>query len=180
MKQSFKVGVILSSLIICFSFLTCKKEEKQQAYLKVKMVDLPIDCDSVNVEIVNVSVHYSDSSSSGWTNLATNAGMYNLLELQNGVTAAITDGGSIPAGKITQMRLLLGDNNYVVVDSTAHPLKLSSQDKTGLKININTQIEAQDSVEITIDFDAEKSILLTGNNTYKLKPVVKLEEVIFF
>ena len=159
----------------------CQKDKNETAYLKVKMVDQPIDYDSVNVEIVNVSVHYNGSDSiSGWTDLATNAGMYNLLDLQNGVTAAITDGGLIPVGNISQMRLLLGDNNYVVIDSVVYPLDLSSQDKTGLKINLNTEIEAQDSVEITIDFDAEKSIVQTGNDAYKLKPVVKLEDVIFF
>ena len=166
---------------IGLTIAACQKDKNETAYLKVKMVDQPIDYDSVNVEIVNVSVHYNGSDSiSGWTDLATNAGMYNLLDLQNGVTAAITDGGLIPVGNISQMRLLLGDNNYVVIDSVVYPLDLSSQDKTGLKINLNTEIEAQDSVEITIDFDAEKSIVQTGNDAYKLKPVVKLEDVIFF
>ena len=176
-----KATLFLSSLIFIIS--ACKKNVNETAYLKVKMVDQPIDFDSVNVEIINVSVHYSGSDSSatsGWTDLATNVGMYNLLDLQNGVTAAITDGGMIPVGKIQQLRLLLGDNNYVVIDSVIYPLDLSSQDKTGLKINLNTEIQPQDSVEITIDFDAAKSIVETGNDQFKLKPVIKLQEVIFF
>ena len=52
--------------------------------------------------------------------------------------------------------------------------------RTGLKINLNTEIQPQDSVEITIDFDAAKSIVETGNDQFKLKPVIKLQEVIFF
>lgn len=181
MKRKYLMFTIMPILVIGLVVVACQKDTNKTAYLKVKMVDQPIDYDSVNVEIVNVSVHYGGSDSvSGWTDLPTNVGMYNLLDLQNGVTAAITDGGLIPTGNISQMRLLLGDDNYVVIDSIVNPLDLSSQDKTGLKINLNTEIEAQDSVEITIDFDAEKSIVQTGNGAYKLKPVVKLEEVIFF
>jgi hypothetical protein len=181
MKIFQALKIVLVTLSFGFVIGACQKDKNETAYLKVKMVDQPIDYDSVNVEIINVSVHYNGSDSiSGWTDLTTNAGMYNLLDLQNGVTAAITDGGLIPVGKISQMRLLLGDDNYVVIDSIVYPLDLSSQDKTGLKINLNTEIQAQDSIEITVDFDAEKSIIQTGNGKFKLKPVVKLEDVIFF
>jgi hypothetical protein len=146
------------------------------------MKDQPIEFDSVNIELETVSIHYSDSEDgeNGWRELETNSGMYNLLDLQDGVTAAITDGGLLPVGKLQQMRLILGDNNYVVVEGESFPLDLSSQDKTGLKINLNTTINAEDSVEITIDFDAEKSIIVTGSENYKLKPVIKLEEVITY
>ncbi|WP_051568592.1 DUF4382 domain-containing protein [Crocinitomix catalasitica] len=162
-------------------FYSCKKESKT-AYLKVNMRDQPIDFDSVNVELLQVSVHYSESDEveSGWMDLETNVGMYNLLDLQNGVTAAITSGGIIPVGKISQMRLLLGDVNYVVVDGELSVLDLSSQDKTGLKININTTINPADSIEILLDFDVEKSIILKGSGEYQLKPVVQLDELVRF
>jgi hypothetical protein len=146
------------------------------------MVDQPIDFDSVNVEITSVQIHSSnvDSVSSGWVDLSTNTGMYNLLELQNGVSASLADVNEIPLGKLQQIRLILGDNNYAVADSVIYPLNLSNQDKTGLKINLKADVSATDSIEITLDFDASKSIIETQAGQYKLKPVIKLQEIIYF
>ena len=171
-------------LALILTGLSCTKESGS-AVLTVRMVDQPIDFDSVNVEIVNVQIHFSssdttDSIQSGWIDLATNAGLYNLLELQNGVSAVLADPNEIPVGKLQQMRFILGNNNYAVDDSTIYPLDLSSQDKTGLKVNLKADVAASDSIEIILDFDAEKSIIETGNGSYKLKPVIKVEDILYY
>lgn len=147
--------------------------------MSVRMIDAPIDFDEVNVEIEQIQVHYDDGGFSGWFDLATNSGIYNLLDLQNGVSAALVTGEVLPVGHLQQMRIILGDDNTVMVDSIYFPLELSSQDETGLKINLNTTIAASDSVEVVFDFDAEKSIVIQGNGSFRLKPVLHLESVIF-
>lgn len=170
------------ALVAFATIIAACNKDNGTGTMTVRMKDAPIDFDSVNVEVVAVDIHYSSSSggNSGWISLPTHAGVYNLLDLQNNVTAVLVNNNVLPAGSITQMRLILGSNNWVVIDSIPFPLELSSQNKTGLKININSDIAAGDSVDVLIDFDAEASIIETGQLNYKLKPVVKLESMIYY
>ena len=183
------------------------------SHLIVKMTDAPAVFDSVNVDIMQVSVHYctevdddttvEDSFQEmdvnqpmaaykdgdddwencdtteyyGWLDLETAAGIYNLLDLQNNVTAVLVNSDTIPSGHITQMRLILGENNYVVVDSTMSELKTPSAQQSGLKINLDATFEEGQTYEIVLDFDAEESIVVTGNGKYILKPVIKVVSV---
>lgn len=177
----FKISILaIFSLALAFS---CNKptETGSTGYLKVKMTDAPGDFDSVFVDIQQVQVHVSNNGgSSGWTDLNTNAGVYNLLELQNDITTVLVDTNALPVGNLQQMRLILGSNNSVVIDSLTYPLELSSQNQTGLKLNLDTQITPNDLVEVLIDFDAEKSIVETGQGTFILKPVITVEDIVYF
>lgn len=172
---------ILKTLFIMSLILTAVSCQKKNStgHMTVKMTDQPGDFDTVNVEVVEVQLHYTNDDEDGWVVLETAAGNYDLLLLQDGVTATLTDDAEIPVGKLGQMRLILGTNNYVIVDGIYHALELSSQDKTGLKFNLNTEISEDDTIEIIFDFDAHASIVLTGAGVYKLKPVIKVEEVLF-
>lgn len=169
-------------LVVLPLAMACQKNDFEgSGNLRVKLTDAPIDFDSVNVEILQVSVHYSQSAvgNQSWVDLPTNAGMYNLLELQNGVTTVLANNHIVPAGSITQMRLILGHNNYVVVDSIPYPLEMSSQYNTGIKINVNGTVSPGDTVEVVLDFDAEESIVVNGLTSYKLKPVIRLESLVY-
>jgi hypothetical protein len=177
MKRIIQTMCIL--LVAIFMLTACGKE-KGTGYLNVRMVDAPIDFDEVNVEIERIIVHNAGSPGSGWIDLATNSGVYDLLDLQNGVSAALVTGEELPVGHLTQMRIILGNNNTVMVDSVLFPLELSSQDKNGIKLNLNTHIDVNDTVEVVFDFDAEKSIVVEGNDNFRLKPVLHLESVLFF
>ena len=166
-----------------FCFTACNKDKGGNGQLKVQMTDAPADFTEVNVTITEVWAHYSGNggSGSGWVQLNAVPGMYDLLQLQNGLTAVIANPTTIPVGNITQMRLILGGNNYAVemVDSVAvqYPLLLSSQDETGLKINLNSEILLNQTIVITLDFDAGQSIVEQGNDGYRLKLAIKVENV---
>lgn len=177
MKTIEKImGVI--ALVILFN--ACNKNPGGTGAMTVKMKDAPVEYDSVFVDVQRVDVHFSDNNtgSSGWVALNTQAGVYDLLALQNGLFAILADSVELPVGNISQMRLILGTENSVVVGGISFPLLLSSQDKTGLKFNLNTTISDDDLVEVLIDFDAEKSIVLQGTGEYRLKPVIKVESVV--
>ncbi|MFN8776610.1 MAG: DUF4382 domain-containing protein [Flavobacteriales bacterium] len=102
----------------------------------------------------------------------TEAGMYNLLDFQNGLVTLIVPPQQIPIGHISQFRLILGDDNYVVVGGVPFDLALSSQDESGLKLNLHEEINADEDYTIVVDFDASQSVLLQGNGTYRLKPAL--------
>jgi hypothetical protein len=45
--------------------------------------------------------------------------------------------------------------------------------QSGLKLQVNKTFEAGVEYSILLDFDASQSIVLTGNNVYQLKPVIR-------
>lgn len=166
--------LITTILVATLSLVACKKQAEHGS-MNVKMTDAPALYAEVNVDVERVEIHYENE---GWVTLDTRAGIYNLLDLQNGVTAVIADENQLKTGQVSQMRLILGQRNSIMFnDSTITDLELSSQDKTGLKLNLNAYIEGDHETQILFDFDAEQSIVIEGNGSYKLKPHLKVVSV---
>jgi hypothetical protein len=157
-------------------FSSCKKDK--QGNMTVRLTDAPGDYLKVNVDIQLVEVHYANSSGGSWTSLSTNAGVYDLLTLQNNITTVLAAGTNIPAGKITQLRMILGSNNSVLLkDSTTHALKIPSSWNTGIKVNVNANVPANNNLVVTLDYDADASIHREGNGEYIMNPVVKVKSI---
>ena len=81
--------------------------------------------------------------------------------------------GDLNAGTVSQIRLILGTNNSVKVAGVVYPLTTPSAMQSGLKLQVNKTFEAGVEYSILLDFDANQSIVLTGNNQYQLKPVIR-------
>lgn len=184
-KEISKWGLFFA-IALTFS-LGCEKKELKFndtlngfAQLTVRMHDTVGPYSEVKVEITGAAVHVEDSNTNGWVNLAVNPGVYDLLELQNGIDTILANATTLPAGYVSQLRLILGENNSVtLMDSvTTFQLQTPSAQQSGLKININAEIEANTQYELIIDFDANKSVVVTGNEHYLLKPVIKVDTLI--
>lgn len=175
MKAAMKFGGLI---LIIFLFYMCQKHHGTGT-MTVKMTDQPAEFQKVLVDVQRVEIHYSNESANvaGWKSLATNSGIYDLLELQGGINAVLVEGETIPVGFISQMRLVLGNNNNVILANDTIPLELSSQDQTGLKFNIDSKVNDEDNVEVLFDFDAQQSIVIEGDGSYKLKPVIKVVNI---
>ena len=167
-----KFTLVLVAALLLVTFNACQKENAGTTNLKIRLTDNPFNAAEVNVDIREVRVNVRDDSS-GWISLNTNAGIYNLLDLQNGVDTVLAS-GIIPTGALKEVRFVLGDDNSIKIDSTVYPLTIPSGSESGLKIKLNKQLNAAiDS--LVIDFDAALSILQTGTGEYKLKPVLKIK-----
>ena len=167
--------VVLAVAALAVTFYACQKENSSgNTNLKIRLTDNPFNATEVNVDIQKVRVKLSaDSSDDGWIDLNTYPGVYNLLELQNGIDTVLAQ-GLIPTGTLREVRFVLGTDNSIVIDSTVYPLTIPSGSESGLKIKLNKQLNA--SVDsLIIDFDAALSILQTGTGEYKLKPVLKIK-----
>lgn len=167
-------------LILCMAlatviFYACQKstDSTSSPTLKVKLTDNPINAQQVNIDLREVRVNYKGDSTTGWTTLTTTAGVYNLLDFQNGADTTIAT-GAVPGGQVKEIRLVLGNNNTIMVDSIIHPLTIPSGSESGLKIKVGKNMSGSlDS--LVIDFDAALSIHETGNGKYMLKPVLKIK-----
>ncbi|GAG74514.1 unnamed protein product, partial [marine sediment metagenome] len=82
----------------------------------------------------------------------------------------------LPSGKYTQLRIFLEDQAIIIVNGEEglekHDLDIPSVGQTGIKLIHPFEITPGYITELTLDFDAEKSIIKTGNGDYKLKPVI--------
>jgi len=147
--------------------------------MKVNLTDAPGDYKNVFVDVQKVMIHYDRQGDDKWIELKSNPGVYDLLTLRNDTKILIADGEKLPLGKVSQMRLVLGDRNSIVTnEGNKFDLKVPSSSESGLKINIQETIRHNDNIIITLDFDAASSVKLTGNGEYIMEPVIKVKEVI--
>lgn len=166
-----KKSLILFAVVLFTLAIGCKKESGTTT-LKVNLTDAPTDAEEVNIDLKAVRVNFANDSS-GWSELATVRGIYNLLDLQNGLDTMIAT-GTVPAGYLKEIRLVLGSNNTIKVDGQVYPLTIPSGSESGLKLKVNKSLAAPlDS--LLLDFDAALSIHQEGTGNYKLKPVLKIK-----
>ncbi len=168
-----KINVILCIVALCAVLNACKKADASATYsYNVKMTDGPGPYDAVYIDLQGVEVIGSDGKA---VLLNVNKRIYNLSNFSNGVDTLIATGG-LNVADVQQIRLILGANNSVVVNHVSYPLSTPSADQTGLKLQVHQTLQAGVAYTVLLDFDANKSIVETGNGTYKLKPVVRTIE----
>jgi len=169
---------IFATSIFFFSCSDSTSSETEQGQIKITMVDAPAAYDQINIVVDRVEVHRSGSdSASGWFVINNNTATYNLLTLRNGASVILCD-NYLDAGHYTQIRLIIGTGSNIVVDGITYPLDVPSGEQTGIKLNHEFEIQSGVIYELMLDFDAEHSIVHTGNGQYKLKPVIRLVPMI--
>ncbi|HZY10294.1 MAG TPA: DUF4382 domain-containing protein [Bacteroidota bacterium] len=178
MKNFVVLGLILITIV---SFSSCNRETTNQpedgmGMLEIRMIDMPASYDEVNIVIDSVQAHIATSDSmSGWYTLNRIPATYNLLMLVNGANAVIGS-TQLPVGRYSQIRLFIGEGSNVVVDGDSVPLTTPSGMQSGIKLNVDAVIEPDILYTLTLDFDANRSIVKTGSPTnpkYILKPVIR-------
>lgn len=176
MKRKQLISILLSAFLIGFSACDSDTDENSgTSRMEVRLTDAPGDYDEVNVEIETVQVHKEDGDTEdGWITLEEiHPGIYNLLDFANGRDTLLAS-ANLPAGHISQIRLILGDDNTLKLkDGTMVDLKTPSGQTSGVKLKIDAHLESDVTYMVLLDFDAAKSVVAKGNGGYNLKPVVR-------
>ena len=162
--------------MLVFSGTYCKKDA-EKSRLTVYLTDAPAEYDAVNIEVVGIQVKASsDPGEGGWTTMPMPVSpvTYNLLEFTNGMETLLST-FELPAGKVSQLRLILGQNNSIVVNGVASalPLEVPSGQESGLKFNIHADLIGGVEYKLWIDFDCLRSVVVNGAGDYILKPVIR-------
>lgn len=157
-------------------------DTSRQALVSFKLVDAPNkEIKSVVVDIDHLEVVVAGASKVGRLILAKGLGSVDLLKLQNGISLPLQEIVAPQGLQIQQIRLILKDSGHYIVkgDDSICELKTPSAQKTGVKIILTNkvQFEAGHQYNVTLDFDAMKSVVLQGNGGCLLKPVLKLISV---
>jgi hypothetical protein len=168
----FAFGVIIS-------FSSCSKNQKSTSNnsgrLQIGLTDSPDpSVKEVWVDVVQIEIIMGDSSQPLILN-GSHPGLYNLLALTNGKDTLLAD-ATIPTGTISQIRLVLGDNNYIVTATGEKiALKTPSAQESGLKVQIHQDVAGGILYRLTLDFDVARSIVFAGNSgQVLLKPVLRI------
>lgn len=146
-------------------------DNESQAHLSITAFDAPPPegIEHLYLNIIEISAHHDEN---GWLTLTDIDTTIDFLELVNGVTVNLFD-DSIAAGFYSQIRLVVSDTNFIVVDSVSYPLTIPSGTQTGVKLNLHEEIAAGEFLSLMIDFDISKSVIV-ANGEYKLKPTYNL------
>lgn len=183
-----KIG--LSSAVGAVALLSaCGGGSEARGTLQVSLTDAPAcGYDNVYVTVSKVRVHQSGSAGEndgGWQEIVlAQPKKIDLLTLTNGLLENLGE-VSLPAGRYTQMRLVLAPNNStaptanaVVATGNAGEIALDTPSgiQSGVKLIHPFDVVADSRVSLVLDFDACKSIVTKGNGNggYALKPVISV------
>ena len=145
----------------------------------------------VTLEDVEVHAKKNGNGNNSWFSLRTPnlPKTFNLYELAYGVREQIGI-ADLAEGSYTQMRLMIGTmpDDGINILSEAHPyanyvidsdgnyqeLKIPSGVQSGYKIVHGFTISANQTTELTLDFLADKSVIVGGNGNWHIQPTVKV------
>lgn len=155
--------------------------------MRLSLTDAPAcGFDSAFVTVEKVRVHQSSSAAdgdTGWSEIAlATPQRVDLLTLTNGSLLPLGQ-TELPAGRYTQMRLVLAENTpadplaNAITPTGGQPTALTtpSGPQSGLKMNVDLEVPAGQVADFAIDFDACKSFVKAGNSgKYLIKPVLSV------
>lgn len=169
------IPIVFISLLFLASCGT--DSDPSMGSFEVRMYDAPIDsADQVNISVKQVEIN-DTGSQEGWSVISSPNQTYNLLNLTNGAYEVLGD-TTLPAGTYQQLRLVLNETGHsVVANGQTYNMKVPSGTQTGVKLNINAEIEENIGYVLLLDFDASRSVVEAGNQQsgtrYLLKPVIR-------
>ncbi|HBB91996.1 MAG TPA: carbohydrate-binding protein [Bacteroidales bacterium] len=166
-----KLTFLLSIVILAAFAGSCTKDVKTYP-VNVRLTDDDGPYDGVFIDLEKVELTGNDGVA---VMMDVNTGIYNLLDFSNGVDTLIATGG-LEVSRINQIRLVLGSDNTVTVNGVSYPLSTPSADQSGLKLQVQQDLQPGVTYTVLLDFDANKSIIKLGNGDYKLKPVIRTIE----
>lgn len=170
MKSLFKLFLCVA--VFSWTLISCDSNDEAAGTsgISVRLVDAPGDYDKVFIDVVGVEAIVDGEP----IVLDTNAGVYDLLTLTGGEFVNLVN-EEIPSGELSQMRLILGAENTLVLNGGQEvDLQTPSAQQTGLKLNVNYDLQPGVTYEFIMDFNVDKSIVELGNSGHILKPVIQI------
>lgn len=167
-----KKMIYLMIFVALAGFYACDQANEKQN-VEFYLTDAPADqnIESVFVDVQSIKYSLNDET---WVDVPISAVVVDLLKFSNGSDTLLSNIELNTGERIQQVRLLLGENNYIVFkDGSIENLTTPSAQESGLKINVHSDVEVTSGYKVVIDFDANRSIVATGSGKHILKPVIR-------
>ncbi len=179
--QPIKSIFFAISILACFA--SCTKDdinaESNLASVSVKLKSSTGELDKVFIEIedVQLRVKENDNTPNAWLSLnAINLGTYNAYDLIEDSELIMVDNFEIESGYIYEIRLVLGDNNFIDLDNTLHSLDVSNLGNATPSNVVRKELVKHVFYDFVIDIDIDESVSFNEEeNMMVLNPKIYTE-----
>lgn len=140
--------------------------------LEFRVTDAPADLSTVHVTISNIEVHQAGpEEETGWKTIIDESKTFELLALSG--IEEVLGSAEIESGHYTQIRMEVERCTVTMIDGQTHIAEVPSG-----KLKIvgfgSFDVDAGKTTVVTLDIDAEESVMVTGTGQVKFKPTVKV------
>lgn len=166
---------ILFTFLGAFALLASCSDSSDSRPVNVDfyMTDAPAEPEYKAILIDVQRIEYS-TSGGNWVSLPIRPVIVDILKYANGADTLLSNIRLQAGVRVEQIRLVLGpDNTLVLQDGSSHALGTPSGQTSGLKLNVHANAPLPSGYKVVIDFDATRSIVVRGNGSYSLKPVIR-------
>jgi hypothetical protein len=173
----------INRIVLVTLFLTLTScggsEDNSLNWLKLSITDAPVlDAKTVVIAFDKIELKHSDQTYT--IDFSTNELGYraiDLLSLQGALQEELFNQEFL-VGDYQWIRIIIttadGASYIELNDGSVHDLEIPSGSQSGLKLNQGFTLPAFGNADFTLDFDLSKSLVVTGNGKYHLKPVIRM------
>ena len=132
------------------------------AALTLKLSAIPGQYERVFIDLSEVHVKVIDDENDPdcWWSISTSkAGIYDLQQFTEGRQLLLTEGSSLPTGKIYAIKLVLGNINYIISEGDRVDLFTNVIQLNNLNMPIDRTIARGNSYGLEVEMDLSASIL---------------------
>ncbi len=165
MKHLQAINPLFFSILILLCFTNCSTDDvgdnENVTSIAVKLKSTVGELENVYMQIEDVQfkVKEDDNAHNAWMSLNTiNQGTFNVCNLNEDVALLLVDHIEIESTFIHEIRLVLGDNNFIDANGLLMSLEVSDLGNSRPSNLVKTDLVSNRSYEFVIDLDIDKSI----------------------
>lgn len=163
--QIMKQFIILKNfvfLVLVLSFTSCTKDNiddlNNATHITVKLKSSNQSSSKVYLDIEEVQIRKSENAenSKAWLSLNTvNQGVFNVTDFKEDNALLLVDDFEVEATYVYEIRLVLGENNFMNINNVLHSLDIGNAKPSNL---IETQLNSKRRYDMVIDIDLGESV----------------------
>ena len=160
--QPLKLIVLNIAILACFT--SCNTEDLNSdsdlSSISVKLKTTAGLLDKVYLEIEDVELRIKDTNeANAWISLnAINKGTYNAYDLRADGELLLVDNFEIKSSNIYEIKLVLGDNNFIDLDNLLHSLDVTDLGNATPSNLLSTKLVKHHFYDFVIHIDIDESI----------------------
>lgn len=161
MKQ-FQFIKVLIFLTLVLTVSSCSKDnvedDWQSTHITVKLKSSNQSASKVYLDMQGIQIRTNENAeaTNAWLNLSTvNEGVFNISDFGEDTALLLVDNFEVESYYVYEIRLVLGDNNFMDINSVLHNLDLGNATPSNL---IETQLNSKRQYDMVIDIDLDKSV----------------------
>lgn len=165
MKSLQTIKSVVFAVIILVCFTSCSKDDintdAQFAGVSVKLKSTVGELEKVYIEVESVQLRVKENAEAldAWVTLNTiNEGAQKTSDLIENSELLLVDGFEIKATSIYEIRLVLGDNNFVDLNNVLYSLDITEAGNAAPSSLVQSELLANHFYDFTIDIDIDESV----------------------